>query len=420
MTRFFVKILHCTVLFGVLQVAAYAQTVEKNISIPQVITGKKGVADTTKDSNKPTDQKDLPEVLFGLFGHKASNKSDSVTTKPEFSVVPAVGYTLVTKLAFVLAGNVAWRTGPQSRISTLVTSVSYTLNKQFIIPIESSIWTKNNKYNFIGDYRFYRYPQSTFGLGSSSNIDDENPMDFTFFRFYETALRHITGNLYGGIGYALDSYTNISEEGTLDGKPSAYNLYGTNRKNLASGLTANFVYDSRDNSINPAKGFYGSLLFRTNQTFLGSSQNWQSLTLDVRKYINFPQGSHNTLALWSYNWLVVGGRPSYLNLPSTGWDQNSATGRGYIQGRFRGAQMVYLESEYRFPITKNGLLGGVIFANAQSLSAQPGTRLQAVQPAIGPGLRVKLNKTSRTNIAIDYGFGRQGSNGLFIDVGEIF
>ncbi len=82
--------------------------------------------------------------------------------------------------------------------------------------------------------------------------------------------------------------------------------------------------------------------------------------------------------------------------------------------------MFYLESEYRFNLTRNGLIGGVLFANAQTLSAEPGTRLQRIQPAIGPGLRLKLNKTSRTNIAIDYGFGRQGSHGLFIDVGEVF
>jgi hypothetical protein len=82
--------------------------------------------------------------------------------------------------------------------------------------------------------------------------------------------------------------------------------------------------------------------------------------------------------------------------------------------------MVYGEAEYRYKITRNGLLGGVFFVNAESFSAAPGTQLQGIQPAFGPGLRLKLNKTSRTNICIDYGFGRQGSNGLFINVGEIF
>ena len=90
------------------------------------------------------------------------------------------------------------------------------------------------------------------------------------------------------------------------------------------------------------------------------------------------------------------------------------------QAGFRGAQMVYGEAEYRYKILNNGLLGGVFFLNAESLSAAPGTKLQGIQPGFGPGLRIKLNKISKTNICVDYGFGRQGSNGLFIDVGEIF
>ncbi len=399
--------------------SVYAQ-VDKSVSLPQITTGKKSTADTTSAPKKAHDQLDLPDVIHKIFSTKAIAQDDSVTSKPEISIVPALGYTLVTKLAVVLSGNVAFRTGPKSRISTIVGSVSYTQNKQFIIPVLTSIWTKDNKFNFVGDYRFYRYPQSTFGLGSSSDIADEDPMDFTFARFYETALRHITGNWYAGIGYAIDSYSNITEQGTLDGRLSGYERYGTNKHNIASGLTTSAVYDSRDNSINPTKGWYGSAQFRTSEKWLGGSQNWQSLIIDVRKYVQFPATSNNILAFWSYDWLVVGGRPSYLNLPATSWDPNSATGRGYIQGRFRGAQMVYLESEYRFRILKNGLIGGVVFANAQTLTANPGTRFQQIQPAIGPGLRIKLNKTSRTNIAIDYGFGRQGSQGLFIDVGEIF
>jgi hypothetical protein len=180
------------------------------------------------------------------------------------------------------------------------------------------------------------------------------------------------------------------------------------------------LLDSRDNAINPLKGAYAALQYRDNYEFLGSNTAWRSLIIDVRKYFRFPEGTDNVLALWSYDWLILSGKPGYLDLPSTQWDSNSATGRGYIQGRFRGAQMVYFESEYRFKITRNGILGGVVFLNGESFSAAPGTHLQSIQPGYGPGLRLKLNKTSNTNITIDYGFGRQESNGLFIDVGEAF
>jgi hypothetical protein len=140
----------------------------------------------------------------------------------------------------------------------------------------------------------------------------------------------------------------------------------------------------------------------------------------LRKYYKFPANSDNVIAFWSYDWLVLSGKPPYLDLPSTSWDPYSTTGRGYIQSRFRGAQMIYGEVEYRFKILNNGLLGGVVFLNGESFSAAPGSKLESIQPGYGPGLRIKLSKASKTNLDIDYGFGNQGSNGLFLTVGEVF
>ncbi|MDB5117180.1 MAG: hypothetical protein JWQ79_2672 [Mucilaginibacter sp.] len=403
----------------------YAQHI-KNVPLAKIYAdsasakNQKLKKDTTILSKKGTPQKDLYDVISELLHKETEPAADSVTLKPELSIVPAIGYTLVSRLAIVLSGNMAFRTGPQSRVSTIVASTSYTQNKQFTIPLQSSIWTKNNEYNFVGDYRYYKYPQSTYGLGSGSKIGNEDPMDYYFLRFYETVLRHISGDFYAGIGYMLDSHYDISDKGNINGGVSDYALYGKSTRAVASGFTLSTLYDSRDNAINPSKGGYASMQYRSSITAFGGTSNWHSLIIDVRKYFKFPENSDNTLALWNYDWVILSGSPSYLDLPSVSWDANSATGRGYIQGRYRGAQMVYVEGEYRFKILANGLIGGVVFANAESFSAQQGTSLQTIQPAFGPGLRVKLNKVSKTNITIDYGFGSEGSRGLFIDVGEAF
>jgi hypothetical protein len=365
-------------------------------------------------------QKDILDVIAHLRGRERVMKLDSITSKPTISYIPAIGYTLVSKLAIVLSGNAAFRTGPESRISTVVVSSSVTQRRQFTLPIQTNIWSKNNTYNFVGDYRLFKYPQSTFGLGSNSNIDNEDPMDYSYFQFYETVLRHITGNIYAGAGYIVDDHWNVSDHGNYNGMVSDYSVYGKTSHSVASGFTINALLDSRNSAINASKGAYISLQYRDNYSFLGSTIPWRSLIVDVRKYIKFPASSDNVLALWSFDWLILNGRPAYLDLPSTQWDESSATGRGYIQGRFRGADMVYAEAEYRYRITDNGLIGGTVFLNGESLSTAPGSKLQSIQPGFGPGLRVKLSKLSNTNISIDYGFGRQGSNGLFIDVGEIF
>ena len=347
-------------------------------------------------------------------------QKDTITTKPEFSVIPALGYTLETEFVVSLTGNVAFRTDSLTHISTISTNIGYTQNRQFTFPIESEIWTKNNEYSLVGDYRFYKYPQSTYGLGTNANIKNEDPMDYIYFRFHEIVLKNIVGNFFAGGGYIVDYHVGVTHQGPVNGAASDYSAYGPQAKTISSGVSFQLLYDTRENSIYPDDGSYASLQFRDNRTFFGSSSNWRSLIIDLRKYFKFPEGTDNVLALWSYDWLTLTGKPPYLDLPATGWDPYASTGRGYIQGRFRGAQEVYAEAEYRFKITRNGLFGGVVFGNAQSFSGAPGTPLQSIQPGYGTGLRIKLNKLSKTNIDIDYGFGRQGSRGLFINVGELF
>lgn len=124
---------------------------------------------------------------------------------------------------------------------------------------------------------------------------------------------------------------------------------------------------------------------------------------------------------------TLGGNPPFLDLPSTGWDTYSNTGRGFIQGRFRGKNLVYGEAEYRFGLSRNGLLGGVVFANAESVTelkvvrgVVENGRFEKVVPAVGAGLRLNLNKSARTNLAVDYGFGLDGSRGLALNLGEVF
>lgn len=380
-------------------------------------------AQNRPDSSVVTEQRDIVDVIQQLFKHKhAQGKKidDSLIVKPTFTGLPAVGYTLTTRFAATISGNMAFRVDSSAKLSIVTASAAYTQNKQFTVPVESNIWTKNSRFNLLGDYRFYKYPQDTYGLGSNSPIQNEELVDYYFFRFAEIIQTRIVSNLFAGVGYMFEYQWNIDDEGLPNGQVSDFERYDTVNATRASGFILNAVYDSRDNGIDASKGWYSSIQYRDNLPVLASQRHWQSIILDNRKYFVVPAGSRNIWAFWSYDWLVLQGKPPYLDLPSTTWDQYSNTGRGYIQGRFRGTKMVYLETEYRMTLTADGLLGAVAFFNAASLSAEPGTQLQSVQPGFGGGLRVRLNKKSRTNVCVDYGFGNQGSHGLFINIGEMF
>ena len=356
--------------------------------------------------------------------HKHHPKAiDSAVRPPHkviISAVPAAGYTLQTGFAALANANAAFHTNDSANTSTINASITYTVRNQIIAPIVTNIWTKDNKYNISGDWRYIKFPSFTYGLGGYTSINDGYLIDYSAIRIHETIMRKISNNMYAGLGYGIDYFWGIKELTAPPGVATDFQKYGLNSTEFASGVTFNFLYDSRKNSINPEGGTFANVIYRPNLAVLGNEKTWRSLVIDARKFIRFPKNSDNILALWTYEWFTVTGVPPYLMLPNTGNDPYSNTGRGYIQGRYRGANMAYLEGEYRFSITHNGLIGGVVFANYQSFTEQVSGRFETIAPGWGGGLRVKLNKNSRTNIAIDYGFGLGGSQGLFVNLGEVF
>jgi hypothetical protein len=216
----------------------------------------------------------------------------------------------------------------------------------------------------------------------------------------------------------------------------AYSLaYGFDpNQYTVSGVTLSALYDSRDSTLDPYRGYYGLVNFTMSPTWLGSSRTSSSLEAQFRAYVPMNVGvPRDVLALWIYYRGVTSGDVPYLALPSIGWDQKNRTGRGYIQGRWRGTQELYAEAEWRFRITNNGLLGGVLFANAESFASPafqasgPGWSyaspksglLEYVRPAAGFGLRFMLNRDSRTNVTLDFAFG-ESSFGIWFNAGEYF
>ncbi|HZK63197.1 MAG TPA: hypothetical protein VFC34_03570, partial [Puia sp.] len=304
--------------------------------------------------------------------------------------------------------------------STVIASISYTQKSQIIFPFQSVIYLRHNRAMLISDWRFLKYPSITYGLGMHSNPANENLLDFQYLKFHESILFQLAPNVYAGGGYSLDYFWKVREAFPHVTPVTDFEKYGYMGHTLSSGLMFHLLRDTRDNPINAYSGTFANISINPRLKFLGSDANWNTLRLEWRGYFRFPASSSNIVALWSYNWFTLGGRPPYLMLPSTGWDKSYNTGRGYIQGRFRSNNMLDGEAEYRIRLTKNGLLGMVLFGNLESFSEINTYRFESAAPAGGLGLRIKLNKYSRTNISIDYGWGRQGSRGFFVNLGEIF
>lgn len=240
-------------------------------------------------------EKDIVDVLKKIAGFNVSAKSDDMKPgdKPVFSVLPAVGYTLQTRLAAIISSNVAFYAGadPNTPVSVINAAAYYTQNKQFTVPLQISVWNSKGTYNFISDIRYMKYPQSTFGLGSNSSLANEDPLDYQYVRVYQYVLRKISGHLSAGIGYNLDHYWKVSEKGLASGAQSEFAQYGAAGKATSSGYSAHLLFDNRKNPINEKNGTLALISYRNNVAWMGSNSNWQSLTADVRKFISLDQSS---------------------------------------------------------------------------------------------------------------------------------
>ncbi|MBY0480045.1 MAG: hypothetical protein K2Q21_01720 [Chitinophagaceae bacterium] len=379
------------------------------------------------NASKEVKEKDFGDLLRSpdkKEGHKILRPTDTAYSKQkkQFSFVPAAGYSLQTGLAGILSANLAYYndTKPDTKISSISTSITYSQYNQILLPLVANIWTAGNKYNFISDNRYIDYPSNIYGLRGRTDPNKGHQIAFKGIKLHETILKSVSKNLYIGIGYYLDKSWDIKVLDSVTRRLNNTINRQLGKEETASGFTLKLLYDNRINQINPKNGWYINTVLRDSRTFLGSDNDWQSLLIDVRKYVKFPGHSKNTLAFWSYNWLTINGIAPYLLMPSTGWDDQYNTGRGYIQGRFRGNQMYYFETEYRFNISRNGFFGAVVFGNLQYFSPDISKQFQVVTPGYGGGLRFKLNKHSGANLCIDYGFGKDGSQGFFVNLGEVF
>jgi outer membrane protein assembly factor BamA len=370
------------------------------------------------DSSK---QKDVVDLIQKLINKNTPPEKRAKSGKVNISVIPYLGYSLSTGFIGEISSGISFYTAADhhQNLSIIAADAGFDSKIQEIFRSRSEIWAPNNDYKLVADLRFEIYPTDTYGLGTFTTPATDNDIAYNYVRVYQTVLKKITSDYYIGGGYNLDYHSGVTAGGNANGTVSDFTKYGETRRSTSSGINLTLLYDSRQNPLNPLKGVYANLVFRQNVIFLGSNADWEQVQFDFRKYVRLSSQSNNVLAFWAIA-AFTGGNAPYLDLPATGSDMYNNSGRGYALGRYRGKNELYFETEYRFGITRNGLLGAVLFANGESFSGLQSGAFEGLAPAAGGGIRIKANKHSNTNICIDYGFGVDGSRGFFLNLGEVF
>jgi hypothetical protein len=384
-------------------------------------------ADLTKTSadsvSSGVPQRDVFDILKQLLNRDIDPE---VALSPpiglQWALLPSVSYNPVYGVALGASLNGAGRRGLMSeRYSSVAISGSYSTTGQIQFLLRGDTFTPGGNYLLKTDVRYLDTERSTWGLGPTSALQEEYPMQFKLVRVYGTLYRRMSGPVFVGAGYHFDQFSDIVDARAENGEATPFSIYsnGTPSITTAAGISLNILADTRDNLVNSTRGFYSALSLRDYYEQMGSDAHWQELWVESRVYTHLPASSRHVLAFWFYGWMTFGPAP-YLNLPTNGWDTYGRGARGYLAGRIRGADQMYLESEYRRVLTSDGLLGAVAFVNL-TLTTEPETETFGTYDAGGGvGLRIKFNKRSNMNLTIDYGIGSEGQRGLFLGMTEVF
>ena len=375
-------------------------------------------------------QRDLGDVIAAIFGGDDDAEADAGRTAEEeeqnetrFLIFPTLGSNPALGVAGGVLATITgyWGDSETTPLSSTLVSASFTTKKQVLIVARSDLYAPNDGWHLTGDWRFYDFVERTHGLGSDQPANTFIDVSYDWYRFHQVVSRPVWGGLEIGVGYHLDARRNIAPRDPPAVLPTALEDPGVESgSSTSSGVSLNLVYDRRDHPLNPERGVLGRVSYAFYRTGLGSELDWDNLQLEGRAYRRLPGRRRQVLSVWGLAWLTRAGEPSYFDLPSVGWDAYGRTGRGYRAGRFRGRDWVYAEAEYRVDLTRNGLLGAAAFVNASRFSDIETNDLQRVVPGGGVGLRIKLDKERRSNLAVDVAWGREGSSGLYLAINEAF
>jgi outer membrane protein assembly factor BamA len=350
------------------------------------------------------------------FQLKAKKTEDTHVTKNKCKNriigAPIVFYSPETSLGFGAAGTYVFRMiGCEDKItrpSSFAPVFLYTLKKQFKAQLGTELFFKNNDYRLNGFVSLDKFPLKFYGIGSETL--EENEEDYTpkSINFFLSLLRKIGKGFNIGLQYHLKNWDILEIE---ENKQLATgNILGVDG-GTASGVSIVLNRDTRDFLFFPMTGDLMELNFRVYPKFLGSSFEYNTLTLDLRKY--FTVFSTHVLAV-QYLLKHQSGDVPFLELTKLGGEYIM---RGYLMGRYRDKNLMMMQAEYRFPIS--GRFGAVGFAGLGNVAAKMSQIDVDLKYSYGFGLRYTFDKKEKIRLRMDIAFGK-GTSGFYFSALESF
>lgn len=318
--------------------------------------------------------------------------------------IPAIGYSPETRtyVGAVTLFTLKMYDDSLTRTSNVKFEFNYTWNKQIILESAWNYFFREEKWFTAGEIHYPKYPDYYYGVGPDT--PESNKLIFNSTRMYFEAfvLKNIGRKIFTGLNLKYESFNKVRPEADA---PVFQELIDGNTFAIGYAI----LKDTRNNLLTPERGYY--LFFNTSYNF--SEANYVQASLDMRYYKTW--SNKFTLANRLFNKFNFG-TPPFYDYAFLGGDRYV---RGYYFGRFRDNDLGAWQTEFRMPVV--GMLGIAAFGGLSNIySPENPFSLSKTKYNCGLGFRIRVDKTEKTNLRVDYAMGKEGSSGFYIAFGESF
>lgn len=364
----------------------------------------------------PAYTQEKPGFLKNLAEKFISSKSNN-DRAATLLILPTLGYSQESGFEYGLGSVYNFyinKSNLQNKSSSIFASGTLTTKQQSNIKLESDIWTDNNDYHIISEFRYRNWPFNFYGLGMNTWHEDESRIGQKMGRIRLEVEKKIINNFYIGLStqYEHLKYDNNDPQSIFE----TIEMPGKEGGQFLS-LGTSISLDYRNTNTYTTQGLYFRGKYAYAPDFWGG-ENFTGTLYEADARYFYPISSKITLATQALYRGTSGKEIPYYAYRELGGDKYM---RGYYLGRYADKNYLTTQIEGRFRVHPR--LGLTLFGGIGStFSERYSDRWIGTA---GGGIRYFYSLSHNSTIRLDYAIGekRPGEtrqSGMYLSISEAF
>ena len=349
-----------------------------------------------------------PTQVDAQLGVDPAQGTSSTGHNTVIAPIPISNPSVGTGLA--LAGMLLYKTDPASPDSFTAVGGGYTSSDSWLVGAGEKLYLKADTWRLTFAAGLGQINYDFFGIGSASGSSSIPLEQKVYGGLFDLRRRSWVDPLHIGLRYG---YADVKTVIASTPGPLAPMIDQREFDLKVAGLGLVASWDTRDRGFAPTRGTYAEFKSNFGRSAFGSDLAFETYSLSWNAYYSLR--APNVLAARVYLCNVSQSAPFFLTCAyGSGTDL-----RGYEAGRYRDRNEIAAQAEYRLRLSRR--FGAVVFAGTGSVAGSFGDLFSATRlPSAGIGLRFLAAQSQGVNISVDYAWGKSGSSGAYVYIGDAF